>query len=51
VATGGSDSARRALAGGVRRAIMKSRPFKGLPPEKYDAWSEVVVNFDPSAMM
>lgn len=51
VATGGSDSARRALAGGARRAIMKSRPFKGLPPEKYDAWSEVVVNFDPSQMM
>ena len=51
VATGGSESARRALAGGARRAIMKSRPFKGLPPEKYDAWSEVVVNFDPSDMM
>ena len=50
-ATGGSESARRALAGGARRAIMKSRPFKGLPPEKYDAWSEVVVNFDPSEMM
>lgn len=51
VATGGSEAARRALAGGARRAIMKSRPFKGLPPEKYDAWSEVVVNFDPSEMM
>lgn len=51
VATGGSESARRALAGGAKRAIMKSRPFKGLPPEKYDAWSEVVVNFDPSEMM
>ena len=50
-ATGGSEAARRALAGGARRAIMKSRPFKGLPPEKYDAWSEVVVNFDPSQMM
>ncbi|MDX3929154.1 MAG: hypothetical protein QHC90_25555 [Shinella sp.] len=50
VATGGSDAARRALAGGARRAIMKSRPFKGLPAEKYDAWSEVVVNFDPSSM-
>src|SRR5690606_15705336 len=50
-ATGGSESARRALAGGARRAIMKSRLFKGLPPEKYDAWSEVVVNFDPSQMM
>ncbi|QRM56587.1 hypothetical protein [Sinorhizobium sp. BG8] len=51
VATGGSEAARRALAGGARRAIMKSRPFKGLPPEKYDAWSEVIVNFDPSQMM
>lgn len=50
VATGGSASARTALAGGARRAIMRSRPFK-LPPEKYDAWSEVVVNFDPSEMM
>ena len=50
-ATGGTEAARRALAGGARRAIMKSRPFKGLPPEKYDAWSEVVVNFDPSQMM
>lgn len=50
-AEGGSEAARRALAGGARRAIMKSRPFKGLPPEKYDAWSEVVVNFDPSQMM
>ncbi|MCF3638388.1 hypothetical protein LXM94_00190 [Rhizobium sp. TRM95111] len=51
VATGGSEAARRALAGGARRAIMKSRPFRGLPPEKYDAWSEVIVNFDPSEMM
>ena len=51
VATGGTESARRALAGGAKRAIMKSRPFRGLPPEKYDAWREVVVNFDPSDMM
>lgn len=48
-ATGGSsDSTRRALAGGALRAIMKSAPFSSLPKDKYDAWSEVVVNFDPS---
>lgn len=51
VATGGSEPARRALAGGARRAILKSAPFDKLPKDKYDAWSEVVVNFDPSEMM
>jgi hypothetical protein len=50
-ATGGSDAARRALMGGARRAILKSAPFKGLPADKYDSWSEVVVNFDPSSML
>jgi hypothetical protein len=50
-ATGGSDAARRALGGGARRAILKSAPFQGLPADKYDSWSEVVVNFDPSSML
>ncbi|OLP53618.1 hypothetical protein BJF92_05550 [Rhizobium rhizosphaerae] len=49
-ASGGSDSARRTHEGGVRRAIMKSLPLKGLPPDKYDDWSEMVLNFDPSEM-
>ncbi|MFB2553445.1 hypothetical protein [Ensifer soli] len=49
-ATGGSESARRALAGGARRAVLKSAPFKGLPADKYDSWNEVVINFDPSSM-
>jgi hypothetical protein len=48
-ATGGdNDATRRALAGGAYRAIMKSAPFSTLPKDKYDAWNEVVVNFDPS---
>jgi hypothetical protein len=51
VATGGSETSRRTLASGALRAVRRSAPFKGLPPEKYDAWSEVVVNFDPSEMM
>ncbi|MDK4732629.1 hypothetical protein [Rhizobium sp. CNPSo 3490] len=45
---GDNESTRRALAGGAYRAIMKSAPFSSLPKDKYDAWSEVVVNFDPS---
>jgi outer membrane biosynthesis protein TonB len=50
-ASGGSDSARRTLEGSALRAVMRSSPFKNLPPDKYDAWSEVVVNFDPSELL
>lgn len=50
-ASGGSESARRTLQGSALRAVRKSAPFKGLPPDKYDAWSEVVVNFDPSELL
>lgn len=49
--TGGEPSARTVLEGGARRAVLKSAPFTGLPPDKYDAWSEVIVNFDPSELM
>lgn len=50
-ATGGSASAQQVLVGGARRAIMKSAPFKNLPRDKYDAWAEVIVNFDPSELL
>ncbi|MCF1447663.1 hypothetical protein ACQZ4Q_03600 [Agrobacterium vitis] len=50
-ATGGSPSAQQVMISSARRAILKSVPFKNLPVEKYDAWSEVVVNFDPSEFM
>ncbi|MCY1243873.1 hypothetical protein D3C87_1613130 [compost metagenome] len=50
-ATGGSEAARRALASGAKRAVLKTAPFTGLPADKYDSWSEVVVNFDPSSML
>lgn len=49
-ATGGNESTRRALAGGAYRAVKRSAPFTNLPKDKYDAWSEVIVNFDPSEM-
>ncbi len=44
--SGGNESARRMLEGSAIRAVMRSSPFKNLPADKYDAWSEVVVNFD-----
>lgn len=46
--SGGSDTARRTMEASARRAVLKSAPFRNLPADKYDAWSEVVVNFDPS---
>lgn len=46
--TGGSSSSQDALSSSATRAVMMSAPFKNLPRDKYDAWSEVVVNFDPS---
>lgn len=48
-AIGGTNEATRmALASGAKRAVMKSSPFTNLPKDKYDAWGEVIVNFDPS---
>ncbi len=50
-ATGGTESSRDVLASSARRAVLRSAPFTNLPKDKYDAWSEVVVNFDPSQLM
>jgi outer membrane biosynthesis protein TonB len=49
--SGGSDTARRTLESSARRAVLRSSPFKNLPAEKYDAWSQVVVNFTPSDLL
>ncbi|MEW7008096.1 cell envelope integrity protein TolA [Lentilitoribacter sp. EG35] len=48
-ATGGSQSVRTTLAGSARRAVLRAQPYN-LPLDKYDTWSEVVVNFDPSQL-
>ncbi|MCY6379313.1 hypothetical protein [Hoeflea prorocentri] len=48
-ARGGTEQVRRVLAGGARRAVLRCAPYN-LPAEKYETWSEVVVNFDPSKM-
>ena len=49
VAGGGGSGIERAAAEAARRAVLKCAPYN-LPADKYDAWSEVVVNFDPSQM-
>lgn len=36
----------RSLAGSVRRAVSRCSPLR-LPPELFDAWSDVELNFDP----
>lgn len=48
-ASGGSASTRQTLAGSARRAVMRAQPYQ-LPAAKYDTWSKVVVNFDPSQL-
>ena len=48
-ATGGSQSTRQTLAGSARRAVLRAQPFE-LPADKYDTWSQVIVNFDPSQL-
>jgi len=37
------------LSGSARRAVLRAQPYQ-LPKEKYDSWSDVIVNFDPSQM-
>jgi colicin import membrane protein len=49
VAGGGASGIERAAAEAARRAVLKCAPYN-LPAEKFDAWSEVIVNFDPSEM-
>lgn len=50
-ASGGTDNARRVYQSSALRAVRRSAPFANLPADKYDAWSEVVVNFTPSDLL
>ena len=47
--SGGESRARRAFSESARRAVLKCAPYN-LPNDKYDTWSQVVVNFDPSQL-
>jgi outer membrane biosynthesis protein TonB len=47
--TGGNADYARAFAETARRAVLRCAPLK-LPPELYDQWKAVEINFDPSEM-
>jgi colicin import membrane protein len=49
VSGGGSSGVERAAAEAARRAVSRCAPYN-LPADKYDAWADVIVNFDPSEM-
>jgi len=49
-ASGGNSRANRTFAGGARRAVIRCAPYN-LPAEKYETWSEVVVNFSLADML
>lgn len=49
ISGGGNSPVLRAAAESARRAILRCGPYN-LPTEKYDAWSDVIVHFDPSDM-
>jgi len=40
----------RAAAEAALRAVNVCEPYKRLPPDRYEAWREVVMTFDPSKM-
>ena len=49
LSTSGGELGRIAAEAGVR-AMRRCAPYAQLPADKYDTWSEVVVNFDPREM-
>lgn len=49
ISGGGSAGVERAAAEAARRAVSRCAPYT-LPAEKYEAWADVIVNFDPSEM-
>ncbi len=49
ISGGGSAGIERAAAESARRAVIQCSPYN-LPADKYEAWADVIVNFDPSEM-
>ena len=45
------DSFFRAAADSAVRAVWMCSPLKNLPPDKYDAWGDMELTFDPSDML
>lgn len=50
ILTRGSGLAFLAAADSARRAVLRCQPYE-LPADKYDAWRDIKVNFDPREML
>lgn len=46
-----SDTFFRAAADSAIRAVHKCSPLKNLPPEKYNSWKDMELNFDPQDLL
>ncbi|WP_246661358.1 MULTISPECIES: hypothetical protein [Rhizobium] len=44
--SGGSERTRKIVTDAARRAITRAAPYTMFPKDKYDAWKEVILNFD-----
>jgi hypothetical protein len=49
VSGGGGAGIERAAAESARRAVLACAPYS-LPSDKYEAWADVIVHFDPRDM-
>lgn len=49
IAGGGGAGVERIAAEAARRAVLRCAPYN-LPADKYDAWADVIVHFDPRDM-
>lgn len=49
ISGGGGSGVQRAAAESARRAVARCAPYN-LPADKYEAWADVIVHFDPSEM-
>ena len=45
IMTGGPRCTQKAVAVSALRAVLRAAPFKNLPPDQYDVWKEVSINF------
>jgi len=48
--SGGSERTRKIITDAALRAITRAAPYTMLPKDKYDAWKEVILNFDASQL-
>ncbi|MBX4907798.1 cell envelope integrity protein TolA [Rhizobium bangladeshense] len=48
--SGGSERTRKIITDAALRAVTRAAPYTMFPKDKYDAWEEVILNFDASQL-